>query len=66
MSSLASNELLDPIFEKKDVFEGFKVKWFVLNNYFLSFEVSVGPKFFHKIVLGRVGTRLCVQSISRF
>ena len=40
MSSLPSNEFLDPIFEKEDLIEGFKVIWFVINNLFLSFEIN--------------------------
>ena len=42
MSSLPSNEFLDPIFEKEVLIEGLKVIWFVINNFFLSFEVSGG------------------------
>ena len=42
MSSLPSNEFLDPIFEKEDLIEGFKVIWFVVNNFFVSFEMSGG------------------------
>ena len=42
MSSLPSNEFLDPIFEKEDLIEGFKVIWFVINNFFLSFKISGG------------------------
>ena len=42
MSSLPSNEFLDPIFEKEDLIEGFKVIWFVINNFFVSFEISGG------------------------
>ena len=34
MSSLSSNEFLDSIFEKEDLIEGFKVIWFVINNFF--------------------------------
>ena len=41
MSSLPSNELLDPIFEKEGLIEGFKVIWFVINNLF-RFEISGG------------------------
>ena len=41
MSSLPSNELLDPIFEKEGLIEGFKVIWFVINNFFI-FEISGG------------------------
>ena len=33
MSSLSSNEFLDSIFEKEDLIEGFKVIWFVINNF---------------------------------
>ena len=40
MSSLASYEFSDPIFEKEDLIEGFKVIWFVINNFFLSFAIS--------------------------
>ena len=65
-SSWPSNEFLDPIFEKEDLVEGFKVIWFVVNNFFLRFEIRVGPTHFHKILLGRLGTRLCVHSISWF
>ena len=42
MSNLPSNEFLDPIFEKEDLIEGFKVIWFVVNNFFVSFEISGG------------------------
>ena len=42
MNSLPSNEFLDPIFEKEDLIEDFKVKWFVINNFFLSSEISGG------------------------
>ena len=42
MSSLPSNEFLDPIFEKEVLIEGLKVIWFVINNFFLSFEISGG------------------------
>ena len=64
MSSLPSNEFLDPMFDKEDLIEGFKVIWFVVNNFFLVLKSVVGPTFFHKILLGRLGTRLCVHSIS--
>ena len=40
MISLTSSEFLDPIFEKEDLIEGFKVIWFVINNLFLSFEIN--------------------------
>ena len=42
MSSLPSNEFLDTIFEKEDLIEGFKVIWIVINNFFVSFEISGG------------------------
>ena len=42
MSSLPSNEFLDPIFEKEDLIEGFKVIWFVINNLIVSFEINGG------------------------
>ena len=42
MSCLLSNEFLDPIFEKEDLIEGFKVIWFVINNFFVSFKISGG------------------------
>ena len=40
MSSLPSYGFLGPIFEKEDLIEGFKVIWFVINNFFLNFEIS--------------------------
>ena len=43
MSSLASYEFSGPIFEKEDLIEGFKVICFVINNFFLSFEISGEP-----------------------
>ena len=43
MSSLPSNEFLGLIFEKEDLIEGFKVMWFVINNFFVSVEISSGP-----------------------
>ena len=64
MSSLPSNEFLDPMFDKEDLIEGFKVIWFVVNNFFLVLKSVVGPTLFHKILLGRLGTRLRVHSIS--
>ena len=42
MSSLPSNKFLDPIFEKEDLIEDFKAKWFVINNFFLSSDISRG------------------------
>ena len=42
MSCLPSNEFLDPIFKKEDLIEAFKVVWFVINNFFVSFETSSG------------------------
>ena len=45
MGSLPRNESLDSIFEKEDLIEGFKVIWFVINNFsffFLSFETTGG------------------------
>ena len=42
MSSLPSNEFLDPIFKKEDLIEGFKVICFVINDFFVSFEISDG------------------------
>ena len=42
MSSLPSYEFVDPIFEEKDLNEGFKVIWFLINDLFLSFEISGG------------------------
>ena len=41
-SSWPGNEFLDPIFEKEDLIEGCKVIWFVINNFFLRFEISGG------------------------
>ena len=37
MGSLPRNEFLDSIFEKEDLIEGFKVIWFVINNFFFFF-----------------------------
>ena len=42
MSSLPSNEVLDPIFKKEDLIEGFKVIWFVINNSFVISGISGG------------------------
>ena len=42
MSNLPSNKFLDPIFEKEDLDEGFKVIWFLKNVFFFSFEISGG------------------------
>ena len=42
MSSLPGNEFLDPIFGKEDFIEGFKVISYVINNFFVSFEISGG------------------------
>ena len=42
ISSVPSNEFLDPIYEKEYLIEGFKVKWFAINNFFVSFEISGG------------------------
>ena len=42
MSSLPSNEFLDPIFEKEDLIEGFKVILSISNNFLLRFEISGG------------------------
>ena len=42
MNSLPSNELLDPIFEKEDLIEDFKVIWFIINKVFGGFEISGG------------------------
>ena len=39
MSSLPSYEFLDPFFETEDLIEGFKIIWFVINNFFLSFGI---------------------------
>ena len=52
MSSLPSNELLDPIFEKEDLIEGFKVKWFVINNFF---ETSGGSCTLSQIITRQIG-----------
>ena len=42
MSSLPSNEFFEPIIEKEDLIEGFKIMWFVINNILLSFQVNGG------------------------
>ena len=52
MSSLPSNEFLDPIFEKEDLIEGFKVKWFVINNFF---EISGGSCTLSQIITRQIG-----------
>ena len=51
MNSLPSNEFLDPIFEKDDLIEGFKVCY---KQLFLSFEIS---EIFYKILRRRLYTR---------
>ena len=101
MSSLPSNEFIDPIIDKEDLIEGFKVIWYVISNFFVSFEISGGSYNFSQNTLklinesgkcilsfmesliadfiqffiafarffflqGRLGTRLCVHSISWF
>ena len=57
MSSLPSNEILDPIFEKKDLIEGFKVIWFVTNIFFffLIFETSGGSYTFSQNTTMEIG-----------
>ena len=52
MSSLPSNEFLDPIFEKEDLIEGFKVTWFVINNFF---EISGGSCTLSQIITRQIG-----------
>ena len=52
MSNLPSNKFLDPIFEKEDLDEGFKVIWFLKNVFFLVLRSVVGPTLFYKILLG--------------
>ena len=42
MSSLPSNEFLDPILDKEELIEGFEVIWFVISNFFVSFEIFRG------------------------
>ena len=66
MNSLPSNELLDPIFEKEDLIEDFKVIWFIINKVFGGFEISGGSYTLPQMLQGRLSTRLCVHSISRF
>ena len=41
MSSLPGNEFLDPIFDEADFIKGFKVIWYVINNFFVSFEKCI-------------------------
>ena len=57
-----SNEVLDPIFENEVLLKGFKVIWFVINNFF-EFFLDFLRSLFHKILLGRLGARLCLHSI---
>ena len=42
MNSLPSNEFLDPILDKEELIEGFEIIWFVINNFFVSFEIFRG------------------------
>ena len=55
MSSLPSYEFLDPIFEKEDLIEGFKVICFVIDNFFLSFKISGGSYTLSKNTSREVG-----------
>ena len=53
MSSLPSNEFLDPIFDKEDLIEDFKVIY-VISYFFVSFEVSGGSYNLSQNTLGRI------------
>ena len=66
MSSLPSNEFLGPIFEKEDLVEGIKLIWFVINNFFLVFEIRGGSYTLSQNTTREIGTRLRVLSISWF
>ena len=66
MSSLPSNEFLGPIFEKEDLIEGIKLIWFVINNFFLVFEIRGGSYTLSQNTTREIGTRLRVLSISWF
>ena len=55
MGSLPSNEFSDRIFEKEGLIEGFKVIWFVINNIFLSFEMSGGFYTLSENTTGEIG-----------
>ena len=66
MSSLPSNEFLGPIFEKEDLIEGIKLIWFVINNFFLVFEIRGGSYTLSQNTTRGIGTRLRVLSISWF
>ena len=48
MGIVPSYEFLDSVFEKEALIQGFKVIWFVINNFFLSFEISGGLYSFTK------------------
>ena len=55
MSSLPGNEFLDPIFGKEDFIEGFKVISYVINNFFVSFEISGESYSLSQNTLRRIG-----------
>ena len=57
MCSLPSNEFLDPIFDKEDLIEGFKVMWYVS---LWALRSVVGPTFFHKALWDEFGK--CILS----
>ena len=42
MSSLPSNKALDSIFDKVDLIQGFKVIWYVINNFSVKSEINGG------------------------
>ena len=48
MGIVPSYEFLDSVFEKEALIQGFKVIQFVINNFFLSFEISGGLYSFTK------------------
>ena len=42
MSSLPSNKALDSVFDKEDLIQGFKVIWYVINNFSVKSEINGG------------------------
>ena len=55
MSSLPRIEFLDPIFEKEDLIEGFKVILFISSNFLLRFEISGGSYTISQNTTGEIG-----------
>ena len=51
MSSLPSNDFLDPILKKEDLIESFKVMLFIIRNFLWVLRSVVGTRMFHKILI---------------